>query len=107
MEQNGNGKRRVVITGLGMVSSLGNDVESSWRALVAGESGAAEITYFDHSAYPVHFACELKGFDPTEWMDRKAARRMDKFAQLALAAGRMAEADAGFDVAGEAERTGA
>jgi 3-oxoacyl-[acyl-carrier-protein] synthase II len=107
MEQNGNGKRRVVITGLGMVSSLGNDVESSWRALVAGESGAAEITYFDHSDYPVHFACELKGFDPTDWMDRKAARRMDKFAQLALAAGRMAEADAGFDVAAEAERTGA
>jgi 3-oxoacyl-[acyl-carrier-protein] synthase II len=107
MEQNGNGMRRVVITGLGLLSALGNDAESSWRALVAGESGAAEITYFDHTDYPVHFACELKGFDPTDWMDRKAARRMDKFAQLALAAGRMAEADSGFEVAGEAERTGA
>jgi 3-oxoacyl-[acyl-carrier-protein] synthase II len=107
MEQNGNGMRRVVITGLGLLSALGNDAESSWRALVAGESGAAEITYFDHTDYPVHFACELKGFDPTDWMDRKAARRMDKFAQLALAAGRMAEADSGFEIAGEAERTGA
>jgi 3-oxoacyl-[acyl-carrier-protein] synthase II len=107
MEQNGDGRRRVVITGLGLLSSLGNDAESSWRALVAGESGAAEITYFDHSDYPVHFACELKGFDPTDWMDRKAARRMDKFAQLALAAGRMAQVDSGFEVGPEAERTGA
>ena len=55
-----------MITGLGMVSSLGNDAETSWRALVAGESGAGEITYFDHTDYPVHFACELKGFDPTD-----------------------------------------
>jgi 3-oxoacyl-[acyl-carrier-protein] synthase II len=104
---NGNGRRRVVITGLGMVSSLGLDAESSWRALVAGESGAGEITYFDHTDYPVHFACELKDFDPTVWVDRKSARRMDKFAQLALAAARQAEVDAGFDVASEAERTGA
>jgi 3-oxoacyl-[acyl-carrier-protein] synthase II len=107
VEGNGNGRRRVVVTGIGLVSSLGNDAESSWRALVAGESGAAEITYFDTTEYPVHFACELKGFDPTDWMDRKASRRMDKFAQLALAAGRQAEADSGFDVAAEAERTGA
>ena len=83
-----NGSRRVVVTGLGLVSSLGNDAESSWRALVAGESGAGVITYFDHTDYPVHFACELKGFDPTEWMDRKTARRMDRFSQFALAAGR-------------------
>src|SRR5262249_50570818 len=95
---NGNGRKRVVVTGVGMVSSLGLDAESSWRSLVAGESGVDTITYFDHSAYPVHFAAELKGFDPTEWMDRKAARRMDRFAQLALAAARQAEADAGFDV---------
>ncbi len=96
-----------MITGLGMVSSLGNDVETSWRALVAGESGAGEITYFDHTDYPVHFACELKGFDPTDCIDRKAARRMDRFAQLVLAAARQAQADSGFDPAGEAERTGA
>jgi 3-oxoacyl-(acyl-carrier-protein) synthase len=80
-----------VITGLGMVSPLGNDVPSSWRALLAGESGAAEITAFDHTDYNVHFACELKDFDPTVWVDRKAARRMDRFAQMILAAARQAE----------------
>ena len=104
---NGNGRRRVVITGLGMVSPLGNDVDSSWRALVAGESGVGEITQFDHTGYPVHFACELKDFDPTDWMDRKSARRMDRFAQLVLAAARQAEADSGIDVSSEPERMGA
>ena len=92
-ETNGNGRRRVVITGLGIVSPLGNDVRSSWEALVAGRSGAAEITSFDHSDYNVHFACELKEFDPTLWIDRKTARRMDRFAQMILAAARQAEAD--------------
>jgi 3-oxoacyl-[acyl-carrier-protein] synthase II len=102
-----NGRRRVVITGLGLVSPLGNDVESSWQALVRGESGAAEITAFDHSDYGVHFACELKDFDPTTWIDRKAARRMDRFAQMILAAARQAEVESGIDVAGEPERVGA
>src|SRR5919206_317604 len=102
-----NGRRRVVITGLGMVSPLGNDVESSWRALVAGESGADEITAFDHSDYGVHFACELKDFDPTVWIDRKAARRMDRFAQMILAAARQAEQDSGIDVSASPERVGA
>jgi 3-oxoacyl-[acyl-carrier-protein] synthase II len=103
----GDGIRRVVITGLGMVSPLGNDVESSWRALLAGQSGAAEITQFDHSDYPVHFACELKDFDPTEWVDHKSARRMDRFTQMILAAARQAERDAGIDIAAEPERVGA
>ena len=104
-----NGRKRVVITGLGCVSPLGNSVEDSWRNLVAGESGAAEITQFDHSspAYSVHFACELKDFDPTVWIDRKAARRMDRFAQMILAAARQAESDSGIDIPGEAERIGA
>jgi 3-oxoacyl-[acyl-carrier-protein] synthase II len=97
----------VVITGLGMVSPLGNDVQSSWSALIAGEAGAAEITAFDHTNYNVHFACELKEFDPTVWIDRKAARRMDRFAQMILAAARQAEADSGFEVGGEAARVGA
>jgi 3-oxoacyl-[acyl-carrier-protein] synthase II len=99
----------VVITGLGCVSPLGNSVEDSWRNLLAGESGAAEITQFDHSngAYSVHFACELKEFDPTQWIDRKAARRMDRFAQMILAAARQAESDSGIDISKEAERTGA
>jgi 3-oxoacyl-[acyl-carrier-protein] synthase II len=102
-----NGSRRVVITGLGMVSPLGNDVDSSWRALLAGDSGAGEITQFDHTDYNVHFACELKDFDPTNWIDRKATRRMDRFAQMILAAARQAESDSGLDVSKEPERVGA
>src|SRR3954454_12569140 len=102
-----NGKRRVVITGLGMVSPLGNDVQTSWSGLLAGQSGAAEITAFDHADYNVHFACELKDFDPTVWIDRKAARRMDRFAQMILAAARQAEADSGIEIANEPERVGA
>jgi 3-oxoacyl-[acyl-carrier-protein] synthase II len=102
-----NGSRRVVITGLGMVSPLGNDVDSSWRALLAGESGAGEITQFDHTDYNVHFACELKDFDPTNWIDRKATRRMDRFAQMILAAARQAESDSGLEVSKEPERVGA
>src|SRR5712691_8293981 len=104
-----NGRRRVVITGLGCVSPLGNSVDDTWRNLVAGESGAGEITAFDHTTgpYTVHFACELKDFDPTVWIDRKAARRMDRFAQMILAAARQAEADSGVDVSKEPERIGA
>jgi len=101
-----NGRRRVVITGLGMVSPIGKDVPSSWRALLAGESGAAEITLFDHTDFPVHFACEAKDFDPTEWIDRKQARRMDRFAQFTISAARQAEQDAGLDVASEPDRVG-
>jgi 3-oxoacyl-[acyl-carrier-protein] synthase II len=104
---NGNRARRVVITGLGMVSPLGNSVESSWQALLRGESGAAEITQFDHTEYPVHFACELKEFEPTQWVDHKSARRMDRFAQMILAAARQAEADSGIDIAADRERVGA
>src|SRR5919197_802412 len=108
MTQNGslNG-RRVVVTGLGAVTPLGNDVETSWKNLVAGESGAAEIQSFDHSAYGVHFACELKDFDPKQWIDHKKARRMDRFAQMILAAARQAEADSGVDVAADPDRIGA
>jgi len=104
---NGNGRRRVVITGLGMLSPLGNDVETSWRRLLAGESGVGEITLFEHDGYPVHFAAELKDFDPTVWIDRKAARRMDRFAQMVLAAAQQAEADSGLDVSVDPERVGA
>ena len=103
----GDGRRRVVITGLGMVSPLGNDVDSSWQALLAGRSGAAEIQAFDHTDYNVHFACELKDFDPTNWIDRKTARRMDRFAQIILAAAVQAREDSGFDPKPEAERVGA
>ena len=95
------------MTGLGMVSPLGNDVETSWQNLIAGKSGAAKIEQFDTDEFPVHFACELKDFDPTLWIDRKQARRMDRFAQMVLAAARQAEADSGLEIAGEADRVGA
>jgi 3-oxoacyl-[acyl-carrier-protein] synthase II len=102
-----NGRRRVVITGLGAVTPLGNDAETSWQTLVAGRSGAAEITQFDSSDYAVHFACEVKDFDPTDFIDRKQARRMDRFAHLVVAAARQAEADAGLSIADEPDRIGA
>ncbi|HXF98234.1 MAG TPA: beta-ketoacyl-ACP synthase II [Gaiellaceae bacterium] len=101
------GRRRVVVTGVGMVTPLGNDPETTWQNLVAGESGAGPITHFDASDYPVRFACELKDFDPTVWIDRKQARRMDRFSQMALYAARMAEADSGLEIAKEPERVGA
>jgi 3-oxoacyl-[acyl-carrier-protein] synthase II len=101
-----NGRRRVVITGLGAVTPLGNDVETSWENLIAGKSGAAPIVQWDASEYPVTFACELKDFDPRTWIDHKQARRMDRFAQMIVAAARQAEADSGLDVEAEAERIG-
>jgi 3-oxoacyl-[acyl-carrier-protein] synthase II len=109
METNGslNGRRRVVITGLGAVTPLGNDVETTWTNLISGRSGAGPITQFDASGYPVTFACEVKDFDAAEYMDRKQARRMDRFAHLVLAAARQAEADSGIDVAAESDRIGA
>ncbi len=96
-----------MVTGLGAVSPLGLDVESTWAALLAGESGAGEITHFDHSDYKVHFACEVKGLEPSDWMDKKDARRVDRFTHLIVAAARQAEADSGLDIAKEADRVGA
>ena len=102
-----NGRRRVVVTGMGCVTPLGNDIETTWANLLAGKSGAAPIEQFDASTYPVNFACELKDFDPKNWIDHKQARRMDRFAQMIVAAARQAEADSGFQVEPEAERVGA
>jgi 3-oxoacyl-[acyl-carrier-protein] synthase II len=96
-----------VITGLGAVSPLGNDVETTWRTLIGGESGAGPITHFDATDYPVRFACELKDFEPTQWIERKQARRMDRFAQMIVVAARQAEADSGIDIATEGDRIGA
>ena len=101
--QNG---RRTVVTGVGAVTPLGNDAESFWENLTAGKSGAAPITIFDASDYPVKFACELKDFDPTVWMEKRKARRMDRFAQMILAAARMAEQDSGIEIEPETERIG-
>ncbi|MGH3037488.1 MAG: beta-ketoacyl-ACP synthase II [Gaiellaceae bacterium] len=101
-----NGRRRVVITGKGAVTPLGNDAETFWENLTAGKGGAAPISAFDPSDFAVHFACELKDFDPTQWIERRKARRMDRFAQMIIAAARMAEQDSGIDIAAETERTG-
>jgi 3-oxoacyl-[acyl-carrier-protein] synthase II len=103
---NMNGRRRVVVTGLGAVTPLGKDVETTWQNLLAGESAAAEITRFDVSAYTTHFACHAEDFDPTEWIDRKQARRMDRFAQMVVSAARQAEQSSGIDVASEPDRVG-
>jgi 3-oxoacyl-[acyl-carrier-protein] synthase II len=101
-----NGRRRVVITGIGLVAPLGTDAETFWESLTAGDSGAGPITAFDASEFAVHIACELNGFDPTRWIEHKKARRMDRFVQMIVAAARMAEKDSGLDIAAETERTG-
>lgn len=98
---------RVVITGLGVISPLGNDLSVFWRRLVAGESAVAEITRFDHSDHRVHIAAEVRGFDPQEYLDRRQARRLDLFSQYAVAAAKSAAADAAFDPRTESERVGA
>ena len=89
--------KRVVVTGLGLVTPVGTDVDSSWSALLAGVPGAAPITKFDPRKLSVRFACEVKGFDPLQYMDRKEARRYDLFAQFALAAAHQAVTQAGLD----------
>ena len=89
-------KRRVVITGLGLLSPVGNDVATTWRALLDGANGVGPITQFDTTNFPVKFGCELKGFDPLQYMDRKEVKRNDVFTQMALAASVQAMADAGL-----------
>jgi 3-oxoacyl-[acyl-carrier-protein] synthase II len=88
---------RVVVTGLGLVTPVGLDVESSWTALLAGSSGAGPITQFDAADYPVRFACEVKGFDPELYMERKEARRADRFLQFAMASAAQAAEQAGLE----------
>ncbi len=92
----GSAKRRVVITGVGCVTSVGNDVPTSWQALLDGKSGGGPITKFDASAFKVRFAHEVKGFDPAAYMDRKEVKRSDLYTQYAMAASVQAMRDAGF-----------
>ena len=96
----------MVVTGLGMVSPLGNSVEETWAALIAGKSGAGPITRFDATGFPVRFACEVKGLEVTKYVDPRASRRMDRCTHLALAAARQAESDSALDVQAVAERVG-
>ncbi len=89
-------RRRVVITGCGLITAIGNDVSSNWEALLAGKSGGATITLFDPSDQPVRFAAEVKDFDPGLYLDRKEAKRTDRFTHFALAATAQAWEAAGF-----------
>jgi 3-oxoacyl-[acyl-carrier-protein] synthase II len=88
--------RRIVVTGIGALTPIGNNVETYWNNLIDGVSGADMITQFDASKFKTRFACEIKGFDPTEFMDRKEARKLDRFAQIALVASDQAVLDAGI-----------
>jgi len=88
--------KRIVVTGIGALTPIGNNVETYWNSLINGVSGADMITQFDASKFKTRFACEIKGFDPTEFMDRKEARKLDRFAQIALVASDQAVLDAGI-----------
>ena len=90
--------KRVVVTGLGALTPIGNNVSEYWEALVAGKSGCANITYFDTEKFKTKFACELKNFDPLEHFNRKEARKLDRFAQYALVSSDEAIADANFEL---------
>jgi len=92
--------KRVVITGLGAITPLGNDVATTWENAKAGVSGAGPITHFDASLFKTQFACEVKGFKAEDHFDRRKARQLDLYAQYALVAARQAVADAGLDAEG-------
>ena len=90
--------KRVVVTGLGALTPIGNTVDEYWNSLLNGVSGAAPVTHFDASKFKTQFACELKNFDPTNYIDRKEARRMDRFAQYAMVTADEALKDSGLDI---------
>ena len=90
--------KRVVVTGLGALTPIGNNIEEYWEALVAGKSGGAPITYFDTEKFKTKFACELKNFNPLDFFDRKEVRRLDRFAQYAIVASDEAIKDSGINL---------
>ena len=90
--------KRVVVTGMGALTPIGNNLEAYWEGLRTGKSGSAPITYFDTEKFKTKFACELKGYDPMDFFDRKEARKLDKFAQYALVSSDEAIADSGIDL---------
>jgi 3-oxoacyl-[acyl-carrier-protein] synthase II len=99
--------RRVVVTGVGLVSPLGIGTDASWQALVAGRSGAGPITHFDASQFAAQFACEVKAFDPLQWLEKKELKKTDRFIQFAIAAADFALADSGLAIgAANADRVG-
>ena len=89
--------KRVVVTGMGALTPLGNNVPDYWNGLINGVSGADMITQFDASKFRTKFACEIKNFEPTDFLDRKEARKIDRFTQLALVVSDQAMADAGLN----------
>ena len=89
-------KRRVVVTGMGAITPVGNDVATTWQSLIEGKSGTAPITKFDATKFPVRFAAEVKGFNPLDYMDRKEAKRADQYTQYAVAGARQAMTNAGL-----------
>jgi len=89
--------KRVVVTGMGAVTPIGNTLDQYWNALIAGKSGAAEITHFDASKFKTQFACEIKDFDPLDFFDRKDARKLDRFTQYGAVAADQAIADSALD----------
>ena len=89
--------KRVVVTGIGALTPIGNNLNDYWNALINGVSGAAPITLFDASKFKTRFACEVKNFDPTEFLDKKEARKLDRFAQFALVVSDQAMTDAGLN----------
>ncbi len=100
-------KRRVVVTGLGILSPLGNDLATSWDGIINGRSGIGQITHFDTSAFATKIGGEVKDFDPTQWIAPKDVKKMDPFVHYGVAASMMAIADAGLEISGEgAERIG-
>lgn len=90
--------KRVVVTGLGAITPLGNNVADTWEALINGVSGAGPITHFDASKFKTQFACEVKGFDPLNYFEKKEVRKYDRYAQLAIASAKEAIADSGLDL---------
>ena len=105
-----NQQRRVVVTGMGALTPIGLTVDAFWDAMMRAESGAAPITYFDTEPFETTFACELKGFDPNDYLDRKMARRLDPFCQYAMAVAKECMASTGLDPSAlsddERDRTG-
>ncbi len=91
-------RRRVVVTGLGLITPVGGDTETAWAGVVSGKSGATELETLEHADFPVHFGCEIKDFDPAPWLDKREAKRVDRFTHFAVAAAGMAIADARIDL---------
>ena len=91
------GLKRVVVSGLGALTPIGNDIKSYWDGLKSGVSGADKITYFDTSKFKTQFACELKGYDPMNFFDRKESRRLDRFSQYAIVSSDEAIKDSGIN----------